>query len=95
MQILKSSFVLQVGKKARSIGESIAQTENAQEDNQDVIDNAGKEQTKKLLEEILQVYADQLATWRENADCSKSAHQARALIQLVIDVRGASKEKLG
>ena len=54
---LHNSFVNQIAFKASQIGESVAQTENFQEDNQEVIDTAGKAQTKKLLEEILVIYA--------------------------------------
>lgn len=39
-----------------------------------MIDAAGKAQTKKLMEEIIAIYARQLAAWRQTADCIKSFH---------------------
>ena len=52
-----------------------------------MIDKAAKEQAKKLMEDVMQVFGKQLAFWRKTADCAKSHHQARALIKLAIKLR--------
>lgn len=91
---LCNSFVAEVGTKASQIGESVAQQENFQEDRQEVIDAAGKEQTKRLMEEAVAIYAEKLAAWREAAECQKSVPAARALIELALKLRSATKEVL-
>ena len=65
------------------------------EENQDLIDAAGKEQTKKLMEEVIDVFAEHLAAWKVNASSNKHAHQARALFELVLKLRSATDQKLG
>ena len=87
-------FVETLGFKASQIAESIAQYENMQEENQEVIEKAEKLHNKKLLEDILHVYAESLSKWRLNADSKKTYHQARALIQLALNLRCTSKDAL-
>lgn len=60
-----------------------------------MIDKAGKEQTKILMDEVVALYASELAAWKETSgDCAKTHHQARALIEFALKLRSASDEKL-
>lgn len=88
---MQTVFVTEVGRKASQIGESIAQKENENEDNQDIIDAAAKDQTKKLMEEVMNVFAQVLAAWKVNDSCNKLEHQARALVELVLKLRSATE----
>lgn len=92
---LMNSFLTLVSFKASRIAESVAQTENLQEENQEVIDKAGKDQTKILMDEVVALYASMLAAWKKTSgDSAKSHHQARALIEFALKLRSASNEKL-
>lgn len=71
-----SSFIAAVGHKIDQIGESQVQEQNnTQDEGQDAVDKATKAATKALTEEVLAVYAAQLASWREvTADATKTYH---------------------
>ena len=46
------------------------------------------------MEEAVAIYAEKLAAWRETAECQKSVPAARALIELALKLRSATKEVL-
>ena len=67
-------FVRIVAYKASQIAESVAQSDNLQEDNQEIIDKATRDETRKLMEEVVSLYASQLAAWRDFSDQAAKAY---------------------
>ena len=69
------AFVAEVKSKVAKISENQVPAQNLNDELQDEIDRATKEATKVLMEEVLDVYAKELALWKETtATCSKSYH---------------------